>query len=256
MDTNDIYNDSLLSDTFLGMIEDIDDSEFSGRCKIRVYSKFDTLPLEDIPWAYPANGTKFGGKNGFGDFSAPRKGTEVRVKFIDGNIYQPEYYHIQNIHEDLINEISNSYENSTSLLWDSDENVKVFYTKEKGLTITCKDSKIQIMKNSTILIQHKDSQSIIELAGPNCTITTDSTVSITAGSRVDVEAPEVNITGQKTTLGPNPIFSALNGEPMWAFINALAAGVDQKYPASPGVFTAAAKAAQTASISKTVKTSP
>lgn len=251
----DIYQDTL-DDEYLGIVEDDQDPEFEGRCKIRVYSKFDATPLEDIPWASPTSNTKFGGQNGFGDISVPRKGTEVRVKFLNGNLYQPEYHIVQNINPELKEEIKNSYKNATSFVWDTDENFKIWYTQEKGFTISCKDSKIQIQKNSTILIEHKETQSMIELAGPNMTITTDANISVTAGSKVDIEAPEVNVTGQKTTIGPNPIFSAISAEPLWTFLNALASATDAKFPQSPGVMAGAAATAQQASTSKTVKTSP
>ena len=251
----DLYQDRLDGE-YLGIIEDAEDPLFLCRCKIRVYSKYDTISLDDIPWASPISNSKFSGSNGFGDISVPRKGTEVRVRFLDGNLYQPEYYAIQNISENLKTEFKNSYTNASSLIWDDDENIKIWYSQTKGLTVTCKDSKIQLQKNSTILIEHKDSQSMIELAGPNMTINTDAKVTITAGTQVDIQAPKINVTGQTTTLGPNPIFSALSAEPMWAFINALASAVDSKYPLSPGVMSGAASLAQKASTSTTVKTSP
>lgn len=51
---HDIMKDPTGSDRlvtkYLGEIVDVNDPLREGRCKVRVFSMFDTLPIEDIPF--------------------------------------------------------------------------------------------------------------------------------------------------------------------------------------------------------------
>lgn len=245
-----------LSEEYLGEVVDNTDSEFMGRCKVKVFGKFDTLTTDEMPWCFPVYDNQFGGDNGAGRISIPKVGTIVRVKFNNGNLYAPEYYAIQNLASSLQDTLKGDYQNFHSFGWDNDEQLKLYYAKNTGLLFHLKDSIINIKPDSSISIEHKDSRSSIELKGPNITITSDAKIDIVANNQINQNSNEINVTGTKTNLGANPIFSNINGEPLFQFLLALSQAVDAKWPLSPGVMASLATTAMQASISKTVKTTP
>lgn len=253
-----LASDDLQGTEWIGEVVDNDDPDKSGRCRVRVFGKFDELEKTAIPWAFPAGSNIFGGgtKHGAGSLSIPKVGAKVKIRFSGGNIYAPEYYAIQDVNEALIDEIGDSYKNATVLYFDEDEKVKIVYTPAKGLELFHKDSHIVINPDSSITIEHKDTKSIIELVGANINITANSSVNITANAKVKNEATEVQVNGTSVTkLGPAPAYSAVLAEPLWAFLNIMAAAVDAKLPTSPGVLTTQAQSFQQLSTSKNVKVS-
>ena len=50
-----------------------------------------SIPVEDIPWAYPLHDLQFGSDTGTGRFSTPKMGAMVRVVF-EGDQYHPRYF--------------------------------------------------------------------------------------------------------------------------------------------------------------------
>ena len=247
--------DDLNVTEFMGVVIDSADPLKIGRCKIRVFGKFDDIPDSDIPWAFPKRNLSFGKGGGAGQFSYPKKDSVVSVKFNNGNLYSPEYYSIQELSEDLKKEISGSYENANSLIYDGDENLKVYYTQQKGLTLLLKDSRVNIGSDNAIIIEHKDTSAIIELRGNNITMTANSEVNVTGGTRVKVTSPEILVDGKETKLGHIPSYSAVLSEPLFAFLKTLSAAVDAKMYPTPGVFSSACAMAEELSTSKTVKIS-
>jgi len=251
-----ITKDDLTSMQFLGVIVDTDDPEKQGRAKIRVYGKFDELSDEDLPWAIQTGSPLFFGGNGScGAFSTPRKDAVVAVNFNNGNIYTPEYYNIQESNPDLLDEISGSYENAHSIIYDSDENLKIFYTQEKGMTIMLKDSRINIANDNAITIEHSETKSIIELRGGVITMTTDSEINMTAGSRIKATAPEIWLDGKETKTGHVPAYKQVLGEPLFAFLKVLASAVDSKMFPTPSMMASACTVAEQLSLSDTCKVS-
>lgn len=126
------YKEILDGTEWLGVIVASDDNKnFDGRCKVRVFEKFDEIADEDLPWCFPVCSNIFSGGSGLGagSFSYPRIGTLVRVKFNNGDIYHPEYSFIQNLNYQMIEELKQSYINSTVLLYDEDEDIKIMYTQ-------------------------------------------------------------------------------------------------------------------------------
>lgn len=242
---------------WLGPVVDNNDPEKLGRCRIKVYSLFDDLADNDVPWAFPVTNNSFaGGPGGFGSISIPKKGTIVRVQFSEGNLYSPEYYGIQTINRAMQGDISDTYLNSHVLAYDEDEKMKVYYTPGNGLELFHKDSHITINPDSSITIEHKDSQSIIELVGTNINITANSTINITSNSLIKAESTEVAMNGSATTkLGPAPVYSAVLSEPLWTFLKMLAATVDAKLVCTPGAMTGAAASFEQLSTSRNVKLS-
>jgi hypothetical protein len=242
---------------WLGEVVENNDPEKLGRCKIKVFSLFDDLDNDAIPWAFPVTNNNFaGGPGGFGSLSIPKNGTIVRVQFSEGNLYSPEYYGIQTINRAMQADISDTYLNSHVLAYDQDEEMKVYYTPGNGLELFLKDSHITINPDSSITIEHKDTQSIIELVGTTINITANSTINITSNSLIKAESTEVAMNGSSITkLGPAPTYSAILAEPLWAFLKMMAGAVDAKLPSSPGVLTGAASSFEQLSTSKNVKLS-
>jgi hypothetical protein len=247
--------DDLREMQFLGVVIDNDDPNKIGRCRIRVFGKFDDLADEDLPWASPLRGLSFGQNGGSGQFSTPKKNAVVNVRFNNGNIYSPEYYAIQELATDLKTEIDGSYQNAHSLIYDNDEKLRIYYTQQKGITIFLKDSRINIANDNAIVIEHKGTSAIIELRGNNITINSDSEINITGGSRIKATSPEVWLDGKETKAGHVPSYSMVLAEPLFAFLKTLSATVDAKLYPTPSAMATACATAEQLSVSTTCKVS-
>lgn len=183
-----LKREDLIGKIFIGEIIDNNDPEKEGRCKIKVFGVFDgDITPESIPWAQPFNRKMFAGgeDGGYADISVPKIGTYVRVQFAEGDLMSPEYLSIQSVNPVVKTEISDTYLNSHVIAYDIDENLKIFYTPGKGINIFLKNSQILINPDSSITIEHADTQSIIELIGPK--------INIVAREKVTVTAPNVLI---------------------------------------------------------------
>lgn len=168
---------------WIGVVEDNNDPSFLGRCKIRVYGKFDgrvdssdpespfIIPTDKLPWASPANSFVGGSTTGGGSFSVPKKGSTVKVTFDHGNIYTPVYHYSIYNSQEVRNEIQESYKNAHVLLYDTafaettdgdndreGEHIKVFFTEERGLMMDYAtgngSSIINIRPDNTIYIEY------------------------------------------------------------------------------------------------------
>lgn len=250
----DLYRDDLKNMQFLGVVVDSNDPEHDARCRIRVFGKFDDLGDSDLPWAKPLFGLSFG-VDGSGAVSVPKEGGVVCVRFNNGNLYTPEYFAIQEIAPDLKQEISGSYKNAHSVIYDKDEDLQVFYTQQKGVSIILKGSRINIAKDKAITIEHDGTTAIIELRGNNITVTCDSELNSTAGSRIKETSPEIWIDGKETKLGHVPAYSAVLAEPLFAYLKTLSAAVDAKLFPTPSAMASACAIAEQLATSKTVKVS-
>jgi hypothetical protein len=240
---------------FLGVVVDNDDPKKIGRCRIRVFGKFDDLDDADIPWATPRRGLSFGQDGGSGQFSTPKLKAVVHVKFNNGNIYSPEYYAIQELATDLKGVLANSYQNAHSLVYDSDEQFRMIYTQQDGLIIYNKESNITIANDNAITIEHKGTSAIIELRGNNITVTANSEINITAGTRIKASAPDVWIDGKNSEVGHTPSYSMVLAEPLFAFLTTLSAAVDAKMYPTPGAMASACATAEQLATSTTCKVS-
>jgi hypothetical protein len=240
---------------FLGVVMDNKDPQYKGRCKVKVFGLFDELETQDLPWAFPRNEISFGADGGSGRFSTPKLGSIVHIQFNNGDYYSPEYKALQELSQDLIEEIKTSYEGAHSVIFDGIENVRVYYTVAKGLTMDVKDSTINIANDNSITIQHKDAQSMIELRGGKITENADSEIEATAVTRIKHSSNEFWADGKTTKLGHTPVYSAVLHEPLWLFLKQLAAGLDAKLVSTPGTFTALAETYEQLSKSDVVKVS-
>ena len=248
-----LSQDTMLKD-WVGEVVDSEDPETQFRCKIKVYGLFDDLETEDIPWAFPANQPIFASASGgFGSGSVPKVGTLMKVRFANGDIYSPEYYAIQNINSAMQAEIEGDYQGTHVLAYDEDADFKIIYQPGTGIKIHLKESHITINPDESITIEHSASKSIIELVGDACNIVTEATVDVTATDTITCTAQTAIFNGtQETILGPTGNFHAVGAEPLWAFLKALSAAVDVKWPPTPGVNSAAAASAEVASTSNNV----
>jgi len=246
-----LKNDTRDSD-WIAVVTSNKDPLFSGRCQIRPFRLMDNIPDSDLPWAVPINSTIFAG-NGAGSISVPKIGQIVRVQFNNGDIYAPEYTTIQNIDSQLIQRIKDDYDGTHVLLYDPDEELNVIYQKNSGIQIFFRDSFIQISPDSMITIQHANQDSLIQLDGDVCNITTKNEVNISAASKAQITADEVVVSGNNTTkIGPGPYNASLLAEPMWALLSAMAASIDAKFSATPGVTAGLVEAAKQAATSTNV----
>jgi hypothetical protein len=236
--------------SYLGKVEDIDDPLFEGRCRVRVFSLFDDIPKDDLPWAVPYGKPTFFGQDArAGSISIPKVGAIVRVQFNNGDIYSPEYSQVQEIGDDIKTELKKGgkkYAGSHFILFDGDEEIKFWFDREIGLQMELKKSFIRIDNaTSNVIVEHKDHQSSIALEGNIIKIVSNSEVQVTTGSKATVEAKTVHIKGENTLVGASAIQnSAVLGEPLFAVLKIMATAIDAKVPSTAGAIAQAVEAAK------------
>jgi len=244
-----------LTDNYIGTIEDIDDPQKSGRTKIRIPWLHGDIETQYLPWATQLNAEIFGLDARAGNISIPKVGGVVNVHFRDNDMYKPEYTSIQELATDVLDELNNEYVGTHIFAFDGDVKLKMYYTKTKGLTFMLDGSRINIATDNVVTIEHKDSTSMIELDGGTITVTSDSQVNITAGTRIKSEAQEIWENGKITKIGHEPQFSAVLGEPLMALLQLLAQMIDVKMYPTPQVAAAAVDKLKTQILSDTVRVS-
>lgn len=246
---------------YLGKIVDINDPLHKGRCKILVYGIFGTtkledIPVDDLPWAYPEVPITFGNKGG-GQISIPKKDQIVKVKFPTDSIYHPVYTSIEELAEDMIDEMKKDYAGFHSLLYDTTGSIKIYFAKGTGLMIDHGTSILNIKPNGNIVINHSGSSSTIELAGDTISVTSTNAVNISTPNTITSNSNYVHVNGSTTDVGANPIYSAVNGEPLMLLLKAMATAIDQsKFPISNGTFSQMVQSAESSILSSTVNTTP
>ena len=95
----------MLPHYFGGEVVDIEDPLFEGRVKVKVFGKFDDIPTSDIPWARCQYRNTAGSATGSGFHSVPKIGAIVGINFDNGNLYEPEYYCMEHVSDELKSEI-------------------------------------------------------------------------------------------------------------------------------------------------------
>jgi hypothetical protein len=150
--TNRDFED-LLDKQFLGVIVAVDDPRKEGRARVRVFGIHDDLPAEDLPWAYPKNKPMFFGQEGKGgSLSVPKVNSVVAIRFDNGNPYSPEYFAIHELAQDVKDELNSEYEGSHMILFDGDQELKIWFAVGKGLTISLKEASINIDPDNLITV--------------------------------------------------------------------------------------------------------
>lgn len=256
----DLFEDDVQKTEYVGIIEDINDPLKIGRARVRVFGKTghadgnQEIPVNLLPWAYPEH-HGFAAANGGGQFSTPKVGAEVVVRFPDGNIYSPRYSSLVNLADAVKSAIQDSYENAHVLTYDEIEDFKIYYTQQGGLLIHLKESIINIKNDNSILISHRDNTATMEFRGNDLDIVTQGNVNVSSTNNININSNNVWANGAQTNIGGNPIFSAVNGEPLFELLKSLATIIDAKMAVTAGTTVALVNQFQQFVLSQTVKTS-
>ena len=228
VDRQTMRTDDLRDMTFLGKVVDVNDPIFQGRCRVRVFGKFDELADDELPWADPHNAVFFGQNGGGCNVSIPRVGAVVHLSFDNGNLYTPLYSHVENLSADLVSELSSSYTNAHAIVYDGDEDLHIFYTQAKGLMINLKGSRVNITNDNSITIVNPDTTGI-NIAGGVITVVNkngdkvvigDSGIQIVAAQTVDIIAGKASISlddsGINIDGGDCPVFLGGKNQVLYA----------------------------------------
>lgn len=133
MNSNELHRDNLRDAHWLGEVVINKDPLLKGRCRVKVFGKFDLIPDESIPWASPMN------RDAVGSHHIPRVGDIVAVRFDNANIYHPEYWfqvdQNDNLKSDIL-EASDAPHDVISLVYDAERNLRIYHSPEDGLVIT------------------------------------------------------------------------------------------------------------------------
>ena len=244
-----------LSKRYLGIVEDVDDPLRLGRVKARISWLFGDIPAADLPWTCPKYSMFFGKDGLAGAFSTPKLNSIIEIEFNDNNIYAPEYHIIQELAQEVKDELAKEYLGTHVWGMDADADLKVYYTNNKGYTLFLKGSRINIANDNTITIEHATTSSVIELRGSTITMTADSQINSTAGTRIKQTAKEIWIDGAITKIGHAPQYSMCLGEPIFMVLKMMAETIDAKQYPTPGVTVAMVEQMKKLCLSDTVKVS-
>ncbi len=219
----DFFVDNVRDGSYCGIVVDIEDPLKIGRVRIEVFGFFDGLEPNLIPWATPSTSNTGGSDSGGGFFSVPKLGSVVEVKFDSGNIYNPQYSFNQRISNELKDEISGSYENAHSIIYDTitEGFVKVYFTEEKGLMLDYKESQINIKPDKSIIIQNASRDGILEMIDDGTmNITQANMINIKTDADVNVECQNVIVDhASSVELGKGASEHLVLGEKMMSLFN-------------------------------------
>ena len=227
--TKDLRDDNLKGTQWIGIVEDINDDIFEGRCKIRVFGKMDqrqdpedpasafVMPTASLPWARPSVTSSGGSNTGSGTFSVPKLGTILRVSFDNGNYYAPVSHESLYPSDETKAAIEAAYPNSHVLIYDTafgltgelesgsadvtnereGEHIKVFFTEEKGLmmdyTTTEGPTTINIKPDNSVEIINANGDSIVMLNDGNITFTHSAQFTINSGANTEINCEDALI---------------------------------------------------------------
>lgn len=154
----------LLSNEYIGRVEDNQDPKKLGRIKVRVLNVFDDIPVGDIPWATPnkdLNGNQF---------ILPEVGKIVNVTFDNGKFYTPVYNSAQhynvNLEKKLTSLSGDDYSSMRTLMFD--HRTQIFSNDSDGLMIDYKYNQINIT-NFDIDVKLKSNFGKLSLGTNNAT---------------------------------------------------------------------------------------
>jgi hypothetical protein len=147
----ELESDNLRETHWLGEVVSNEDPTKLGRCKVKVFGKFDKLTEDALPWATPMN------RDHAGAHSIPRVGDIVAVRFDNGNIYHPEYWFQINQNKELKEDIldpSAEAHNVVSLVYDAERNLisRGSGAKERPIIQIDEEGHIKISTDSKIFL--------------------------------------------------------------------------------------------------------
>jgi len=158
MNTAELFKDNLRDTHWIGEVVDNIDPNKLGRCRIKVFGKFDLLETQDIPWALPSNTMAHGA------YAVPNIGDVVGVRFDNGNLYQPTYSYQLRTNDALKAEVLDASANAEkviSVVYDAEKNVRVYYSPSDGLIMTTgtsgiEDPMVRLTTDGKVIINAKD----------------------------------------------------------------------------------------------------
>lgn len=232
INSKEFQQDNLTGTQWLGRVEDNQDPNFDGRCKIRVFGKMDQridledpssefiIPTDKLPWARPKNLSTGGSKSGGGTLDVPKLGAIVTISFDNGNLYSPAYGHSVYVSDELKEEVEGSYENAHILIYDTSfgqtldesgevtndregEGVKVFFTEEKGFVIdyaTSEGSTIFTLKpDNSVVVENPNGDNVVMSNDGNIKFTHSGTVTFEAQGDAVIQCENAEITANSDT---------------------------------------------------------
>ncbi len=162
----EFVRDNLLGTTWYGEVVDNEDPTFNGRIRVKVFGKFDDIPVNSIPWAISGNISGSSNETGGSTHSVPKLKSIVRVTFENGNLYTPIYYSNLYYSAEVVQEIKKSYKNSHVWCYDTEANpgpIKIYYTEQMGYMIDSNKTTININADSEVIVTHKDNKSVVNI---------------------------------------------------------------------------------------------
>lgn len=191
----------------LGLVVDVNDPRYEGRCRIREFGKHTqhvnekdlsspyVIDVGSLPWARPANNSTSA------EFNLPKLGDVVRIEY-DGNKYSPVYYETVLPSYDTINLIKNEvndYRNAHVLINDSQlgakvdelgnqsntrdgEFIRVYYLDSQGfvihMTTQAGESKVVMDKSGSITLSTPSNSIVLNGETKEITIKSDSVIKL------------------------------------------------------------------------------
>jgi hypothetical protein len=144
--------------TYVGVVEDVQDPNKEGRVKARVLDIFDDVKKEDLPWASPWKDLSGG------QFGIPDIGKVVIVVFEQGDPYKPEYICSEhwniNLETKLKSLSETDYASMRSVLFD--HKTQIYSNDGEGLKVDYKFNNINI-KDNGINLNLKDNNMMLNI---------------------------------------------------------------------------------------------
>jgi hypothetical protein len=223
-------HDNLTGTQWLGHVEDTEDPNFDGRCRIRVFGKMDqridledpnsefVIPTDKLPWARPSNLNTGGSDSGGGSFDPPKLGSIVEITFDNGNLYSPVYGHAVYVSDELKEEIQASYPNAHVLIYDTafgqsmddsgevtndreGEGMKVYFTEEKGFMIDYATSEgsttFNLKPDNSVEVTNPNGDTVVMSNDGNINFTHTGTVTFDAGGDAIINCENAEITANQ-----------------------------------------------------------
>jgi len=226
MNQRELFKDNLRDSHWLGEIVSNEDPQNLGRCRIRVFGKFDLIANEDLPWAAPCT------NNMHGQFAVPKVGDIVSVRFDNGNLYQPMYWFQVLQDKDMVAKVAaNGALKVVSFFYDPDR-MQFYWAADEGLKLitTEGDGEINVPNVLRLVGAGGGSEEPAVLGDKNAKVLEDIIAEVKAIQN-QITAFATAFTAAASAGAPLPIFSA-----------------------APFVAAAATLQAQSATVSATVNT--
>ena len=223
-----------------GIVEDIDDPTCSGRIKVRIDGYMENVPTDQLPWV-SFGGSAINSANGGGAISVARVGQKVRVRFDkgEGNASSIEWYAVNELDKDLINEIASDYANTHVLLYDSANDLSIKYQTSTGIVIYYQGSFIQIMPDNTITLHYGKgvSGTQIQLSDGRVDVQGSREINLSTKGTVNIEADNIVLNAKSSIQmkGDASGECAVNGVKLMTLLTMLANHIDMKVPQTAGI---------------------